>query len=111
VAHLLAELIENATVFSPADTVVQVSGYEQNGGGVLMEIIDKGIGIPEDRLAEMNWRLQTTPVIDVSVSRHIGLLPGQLGLVRAITDDEPRRGAPEDTGGGLVNAGQQPMNW
>ena len=33
----------------------------------------KGIGIPEERLAEMNWRLQTTPVIDVSVSRHMGL--------------------------------------
>jgi hypothetical protein len=37
--------------------------------------------------------------------------PGQLGLVRAITDYEPGRGSPEDTGGGLVNAGQQPMNW
>ena len=37
--------------------------------------------------------------------------PGQLGLVRAITDDEPGRGAPKDTGGSLVNTGQQPMNW
>jgi anti-sigma regulatory factor (Ser/Thr protein kinase) len=171
VAHLLAELIENATLFSPTDTLVQVSGHELSSGGVLMEIIDKGIGIPEERLAEMNWRLQTTPVIDVSVSRHMGLFavarlaerhgvkvrlrpagprglsalvwlpapviertapysggrapqaaqggggiqgrrsPGQFGLVRAITDDEPGRGATEDTGGGLVNAGQQPMNW
>ena len=171
VAHLLAELIENATVFSPTDTVVQVSGYELSSGGVLMEIVDKGVGIPEDRLAEMNWRLQTTPVIDVSVSRHMGLFavarlaerhgvkvqlrpgspqgltalvwlpdtviertaryaggrapqaapggggiqgrrsPGQLGLVRAITDDEPGRGAPADTGGSLATAGQQPMNW
>jgi signal transduction histidine kinase len=73
VAHLLAELIENATVFSPADTLVQVSGYELSSGGVLIEIVDKGIGIPEERLAEMNWRLQTTPEIDVSVSRHMGL--------------------------------------
>ena len=170
VAHLLAELIENATLFSPTDTLVQVSGHELSSGGVLMEIIDKGIGIPEERLAEMNWRLQTTPVIDVSVSRHMGLFavarlaerhgvkvrlrpaspqglsalvwlpapviertapysggrapqaaqgggiqgrrsPGQLGLVRAITDDEPRRGATEDPGGSVVNAGQQPMNW
>ncbi len=40
---------------------------------MLLEITDKGIGIPEERLAEMNWRLRSTPVIDVSVSRHMGL--------------------------------------
>jgi signal transduction histidine kinase len=71
--HLLAELIENATLYSPTDTTVRVSGHEQASGGVLMEITDTGIGIPEERLAEMNWRLQSTPVIDVSVSRHMGL--------------------------------------
>jgi hypothetical protein len=38
-----------------------------------VEITDKGIGIPEERLAEMNWRLRSTPVIDVTVSRHMGL--------------------------------------
>ena len=73
VVHLLAELIENATLYSPTDTPVQVSGHELTSGGVLMEITDKGIGIPEERLAEMNCRLQSTPVIDVSVSRHMGL--------------------------------------
>jgi len=73
VVHLLAELIENATLYSPADTAVRVSGQELPSGGVLIEIIDKGIGIPEERLAEMNWRLQSTPAIDVSVSRHMGL--------------------------------------
>jgi hypothetical protein len=40
---------------------------------VLIEITDKGIGIAEERLAEMNYRLKSTPVIDVSVSRHMGL--------------------------------------
>jgi signal transduction histidine kinase len=73
VVHLLAELIENATLYSPTDTAIQVSGHEVTSGGVLIEITDKGIGIPEERLAEMNWRLQSTPVIDVSVSRHMGL--------------------------------------
>jgi len=73
VVHLLAELIENATLFSPTDTAVQVSGHELASGGVLLEITDKGIGIPEERLAEMNWRLRSTPVIDVTVSRHMGL--------------------------------------
>jgi len=73
VAHLLAELVENATIYSPKDTRVQVLMQELSSGGVLIEIIDKGIGVSETRLAEMNWRLDNPPTIDVSVSRHMGL--------------------------------------
>jgi signal transduction histidine kinase len=73
VAHLLAELIENATMFSAKDTQVQVMMQELSSGGVLIEISDKGIGVSEARLAEMNWRLDNRPTIDVSVSRHMGL--------------------------------------
>jgi len=73
VVHLLAELIENATLYSPSECQVMVSAQELSGGGVLIEITDKGIGIPEDQLDEMNWRLDNPPVIDVSVSRHMGL--------------------------------------
>jgi signal transduction histidine kinase len=72
-AHLLAELIENATIFSPKDTQVRVAMQELSSGGVLIEISDKGIGVSEARLAEMNWRLDNPPTIDVSVSRHMGL--------------------------------------
>jgi signal transduction histidine kinase len=73
VVHLLAELVENATLFSPKDTQVVVTGQELSSGGVLIEITDKGIGVSESRLAEINWRLDNPPVIDVSVSRHMGL--------------------------------------
>jgi signal transduction histidine kinase len=73
IVHLLAELIENATLYSPKDTQVQVSAQELTSGGVLIEVTDKGIGISEARLAEMNWRLDNPPVMDVSVSRHMGL--------------------------------------
>ena len=73
VVHLLAEIIENATMFSPKDTPVHVSAQELTSGGVLIEVSDSGVGIPEARLAEMNWRLDNPPVIDVSVSRHMGL--------------------------------------
>jgi hypothetical protein len=73
VVHLLAELMENATLFSPDDTRVQVSGQELTSGGVLIEITDMGIGVSEARLAEMNWRLDNPPTMDVSVSRHMGL--------------------------------------
>jgi signal transduction histidine kinase len=73
VVHLLAELIENATAFSPNDTQVQVSAQELTSGGVLIEVSDKGIGVSESRLEEMNWRLDNPPVMDVTVSRHMGL--------------------------------------
>jgi signal transduction histidine kinase len=73
VVHLLAELIENATIFSPKDTQVQVNMQYLASGGVLIEVSDKGIGVSEARLEEMNWRLDNPPTIDVSVSRHMGL--------------------------------------
>jgi signal transduction histidine kinase len=73
VVHLLAEVIENATIFSAKDTSVHVAAQELTSGGVLIEISDNGVGIPEARLAEMNWRLDNPPVMDVSVSRHMGL--------------------------------------
>jgi len=73
VVHLLAELIENATIFSPKDTQVHVAMQYLASGGVLIEVSDKGIGVSESRLEEMNWRLDNPPTIDVSVSRHMGL--------------------------------------
>jgi signal transduction histidine kinase len=73
VVHLLAEIIENATMFSPRDMPVQLTGQEVSTGGVLLEVRDTGIGIPPARLAEMNWRFDNPPLVDVSVSRHMGL--------------------------------------
>jgi signal transduction histidine kinase len=73
VVHLLAEIIENATIFSPKDTRVHIAAQELTSGGVLIDVSDSGVGIPEARLAEINWRLDNPPVIDVSVSRHMGL--------------------------------------
>jgi signal transduction histidine kinase len=73
VVHLLAEVIENATIFSAKDTPVHVAAQELTSGGVLIEVSDNGVGVPETRLAEMNWRLDNPPVMDVSVSRHMGL--------------------------------------
>jgi signal transduction histidine kinase len=73
VVHLLAELMENATIFSPKDSQVQVSMQELTSGGALVEILDRGIGISEARLTDLNWRLDNPPTIDVGVSRHMGL--------------------------------------
>jgi signal transduction histidine kinase len=73
VAHLLAELIENATIYSPRETQVLVSAQELTSGGVLIQVSDSGVGVSPARLAEMNQRLEDPPTIDVSVSRHMGL--------------------------------------
>jgi signal transduction histidine kinase len=73
VVHLLAEIIENATVYSPKDTKVRVSAQELSSGGVLIEVSDSGVGISDTRLGDINWRLDNPPIIDESVSRHMGL--------------------------------------
>ena len=73
VVHLLAEIIENATIFSPEDAPVRVFGQEVSSGGVMLEVKDRGIGISPARLSDMNWRLENPPLIDVSVSQHMGL--------------------------------------
>ncbi len=73
VVHLLAELIENATLFSPQSTQVRVTVMELSSGGVLVEVRDDGVGVSPSRLADMNWRLDHPPVVDVSISRHMGL--------------------------------------
>jgi signal transduction histidine kinase len=73
VVHLLAEIIENATMFSPDQTPVRVFGQEVSTGGVMLEVTDRGIGISPGRLTDINWRLENPPLIDVSVSQHMGL--------------------------------------
>jgi signal transduction histidine kinase len=73
VVHLLAELVENATAFSSAQTQVNVSGHLLNSGGVLLDITDQGVGMAADEMAHSNWRLDNPPVVDVSVSRRMGL--------------------------------------
>ncbi|MER6786927.1 nitrate- and nitrite sensing domain-containing protein [Streptomyces sp. NPDC000658] len=56
-SHLLAELMENATSFSPPDLPVEVSGWLLENGEVMLSVQDEGIGIPDDRLGRLNARL------------------------------------------------------
>ena len=71
--HLTAELVENATSFSAADTPVTIAGHLLSSGGVLLEIADQGVGMVADEMAHANWRLDNPPVVDVAVSRRMGL--------------------------------------
>ena len=73
VVHLAAEIVENATTFSPEDTQVYVSGQPLSSGGVLLDITDNGVGISDQEMSHANWRLDNPPVVDVAASRRMGL--------------------------------------
>jgi hypothetical protein len=72
VVHLLAELIENATSFSPPGTKVQIAGQAISSGYVL-EIEDRGLGMTDQELVEANERLANPPMVDFALSRMLGL--------------------------------------
>jgi signal transduction histidine kinase len=72
VIHLLAELVENATVFSPPTTKVQIAGQAVPHGYVI-EIEDRGLGMSEEDLLVANERLADPPEIDFALSRVLGL--------------------------------------
>ncbi|WP_426404264.1 nitrate- and nitrite sensing domain-containing protein [Streptomyces sp. R-07] len=56
-SHLVAELLENATSFSPPDAEVQLSGWLLESGEVMLSVQDAGIGMTATRSAELNARL------------------------------------------------------
>ncbi|WP_169987083.1 MULTISPECIES: nitrate- and nitrite sensing domain-containing protein [unclassified Microbispora] len=72
VIHLIAELIENATIFSPPHTSVSVRG-ELVGTGFAVEIEDRGLGMTKERLAELNERLAAPPEFDIADTERMGL--------------------------------------
>jgi hypothetical protein len=72
VVHLLAELIENAAVFSPPTAVVRVQG-ELVGRGFCVEVEDRGLGMAEEQLQEINHKLAAVPAFDPAGSDRLGL--------------------------------------
>jgi len=72
VTHLLAELIENAVQYSPPGTKVQVRGGRVANGYVI-EVEDRGLGIPLDIMETLNGRLAKPPEFDLADSDQLGL--------------------------------------
>jgi signal transduction histidine kinase len=71
--HLLAELIENAAQYSPPQTRVMVkTGW--GASGFIVEIEDRGLGIPAATMDELNQRLTHPPEFDLADSDQLGLL-------------------------------------
>src|SRR5215207_9975320 len=72
VIHLLADLFENATAFSPPNTRVQIAGQAVPHGYVI-EVEDRGLGMSDEELILANERLANPPEIDFALSRVLGL--------------------------------------
>jgi signal transduction histidine kinase len=70
--HLLAELIENATLFSPSGTRVEVKA-ERVGNGFAFEIEDRGLGIKPEELDAINLRLGSPADFDLANADQLGL--------------------------------------
>ena len=73
IAHLLAELLDNATEFSAPSTQVMITSQPLLGGGLRIQIADTGLGVAPEQLAELNERLREPGDIDVAASRTLGL--------------------------------------
>lgn len=75
VIHLLAELLDNATSFSPQNTYVTVSGTTV-GRGVVVQIDDQGVGMPTEEVSRANELLRHPPdfgLAALSVDSNLGL--------------------------------------
>ena len=72
VVHLLAELLENATTFSPPNTEVRMMA-ERVGTGFVIEIEDRGLGVKPEMLEEANRRLAEPPEYDLVDADQLGL--------------------------------------
>ncbi|MBX9389843.1 nitrate- and nitrite sensing domain-containing protein [Streptomonospora nanhaiensis] len=121
IIHLVAELIENATAFSPPHTLVHIHS-EVVPKGVAVEIEDRGLGMSEAGLAAANATLDHAPEFDVMAlnrdsrlglfvvarlaAKHdvrVRLCPSPYGGTRAVvlipaalvSSAEPRRRRPE----------------
>ncbi|MFF1648497.1 nitrate- and nitrite sensing domain-containing protein [Streptomyces sp. NPDC058240] len=79
-SHLVAELLENATSFSPPDSHVQLSGWLLESGEVMLSVQDEGIGMSAVRMGELNTRLGDPTLFDSGEPDDKGASGAGLGL-------------------------------
>jgi signal transduction histidine kinase len=95
-AHLLAELIENALVFSPEDKAVEVRGRLEADGRYTLAIVDRGVGMTAQAMEASNRRLAGQESFTVAPSKYLGhYVAGNLAARHGIAvrlDPSPGRG-------------------
>jgi hypothetical protein len=85
-AHLLAELMENAVTFSAPDQTVEVRGRSLSEGGYMLAVIDQGLGMSPDELEAANRRLAGTESFTIAPSKYLGhYVTGNLASRHGIT--------------------------
>lgn len=72
-AHLFAELLDNALRASPPETDVKFTFAQAHDQGLLVEVADRGIGMPPAEMADINRRLETAAEVGPDTARHMGL--------------------------------------
>jgi signal transduction histidine kinase len=72
VIHMLAEFVENATLFSPPNTEVRIVG-DLVANGFAVDIEDRGLGLSDEEIVAINARLADPPLFDLSGSDRFGL--------------------------------------
>ncbi|MFI2473543.1 ATP-binding protein [Nocardia xishanensis] len=72
-AHLFAELLDNALRASPPETDVKFTFAQAHDQGMLIEVADRGIGMPPTEMAEINRKLEQTAEPGPDTARHMGL--------------------------------------
>ncbi|MEX0666840.1 MAG: ATP-binding protein, partial [Acidimicrobiia bacterium] len=71
-SHLLSEILDNATQFSPPADRVRVTGlFDQEG--YLLTVSDHGVGMTETRMGEINRLLAKPPVLGLALNPTLGL--------------------------------------
>jgi signal transduction histidine kinase len=96
--HLVAELLENALNFSPPGRDVEVVGAARANGGYTLAIVDSGVGMEAEDMAQANVRLAGAESFTVAPSRYlghyvVGIQAARLGVVVQLQ---------ETTGGGVT---------
>lgn len=100
VAHLVSELLDNATQYSPPTERVRVAGMF-DPDGYLITISDNGLGMSDARIAELNRILEQPPALGLALEPTLGiyvvarlaarhgikvvLIPGVVGITARIT--------------------------
>ncbi|GAA2308969.1 sensor histidine kinase [Streptomyces violaceusniger] len=98
-ARMIAELLDNATAFSPPETQVTVSNTLRPDGSALIEVRDEGFGMSGAELAKAHRRVAGDASVEVPTSRQMGLtVVGRLARRHGVTVELISE---RDTGGGL----------
>ncbi|WP_341718736.1 nitrate- and nitrite sensing domain-containing protein [Micromonospora sp. FIMYZ51] len=72
IVHLLAELLDNATGYSPPETEVLVTGHALSDRAIV-QVVDQGVGLSAQRYQQLNAGLANPASIEVAGVRAMGL--------------------------------------